>query len=44
MGTPLFLQLFVASTIPVIKIIIICGTGAFCARKVRDPGPFGRGW
>ncbi|GIL92671.1 hypothetical protein Vretifemale_20182 [Volvox reticuliferus] len=33
MGKPLLLQLFVASSIPVVKILLICTIGAFCARK-----------
>ncbi|GLI67968.1 hypothetical protein VaNZ11_012303 [Volvox africanus] len=33
MGEPLLLQLFVASSIPVVKILLICTIGAFCARK-----------
>eukprot|EP00198_Chlamydomonas_reinhardtii_P006546 XP_001695882.1 predicted protein [Chlamydomonas reinhardtii] len=30
---PLILQLFVASALPVVKILLICGVGAFCARR-----------
>ncbi|KAG2501635.1 hypothetical protein HYH03_000140 [Edaphochlamys debaryana] len=33
MAGPLVLQLFVASAIPVLKIVLLCGVGAFCARK-----------
>ncbi|GFR48834.1 hypothetical protein Agub_g10787, partial [Astrephomene gubernaculifera] len=33
MGEPLLIQLFIASAIPVVKILLICGIGAFCARK-----------
>ena len=35
--TNVILQLFIASSIPVLKVILLCSVGALAARKVSCP-------